>query len=301
MKFFIKLAQIVFVTQLFTLSLDCLAQNRDQIKYKCAVEAGPIQDWKTREKVYDQCLSLKGFVRDADLQSLFDQPIITKTEKLRKQQKAEKESEEYYQATKKKEGECDKKMGRKCNITMASGETVTDHEGYLYSGKAHFFHSFKRQLSEDYEWDIRRDTLCAIPLRPGIDYDKDLIWYLRRYCGKTSNQESSSKPSNQTPAPSAPPPQQITKLDILKKNSQFIFECIVVAQIFSTAADAQNADADLKKITKSLSDRYSGYGDQILTVTDELKSRAERMTQQFSNLDKDTQVGQWQRCNQWQP
>jgi hypothetical protein len=41
--------------------------------------------------------------------------------------------------------------------------------------------------------------------------------------------------------------------------------------------------------------------DQILTVTDELESEAERITVQFSTLDQDTQVGHWQRCNQWQP
>lgn len=246
----------------------------------------------------DKCLGFKGYVRDWDGKDLFEQSIVTPAEKLRRQQESEKEHQQYLQEERQKQAQCDKKFGRKCQIELGNSRVrVTDGEGYLLNKEMYFI-----MLDHYFEYDDKvRETMCAIPLRPGVEYDEGILWRLRRFCGKTNNQESSSKPTNQKPAPSVPPPQQTTKLDILKKNSQFIFECIVVTQIFAISAEEKNADADLKKITKSLSDRYSGYGDQMLTVTDELKSRAERMTLQFSALDKDTQVGRWQRCNQWQP
>lgn len=327
MKSIYKLSQAFLLTFLFGLSLNCQAQSRDQIKYKCSVDAGPIQDAKTRASVYDKCLSLNGFVRDDSSGSLFDQPILTNNEKKQLDAKKDKEMRDLIRSYELKEAsnkEFEQKYGRIRNKKIMY-HVVTDEEGYVVTdikilehfivrdrihGDARLCESFG--LNSEYTKNNQRNlNFYGAHIRPGAKYPE---WFLKAYAtcwpnlvpNSTKSQITTSpqeqkQTANQSPAQPDPPPQQITKLAILKKNSQFIFECIVVAQIFTISAEEKNADADLKKITKSLSDRYSGYGDQILTVTDELKSRAERMTQQFSNLDKDAQVGQWQRCNQWQP
>jgi hypothetical protein len=300
---------------------ESLALTREEVKYKCSIEVANINDFDRQEKLYTQCIGFYKYVieksdcyriengggRGQRYACFLDKPLYTQEELKRLNFKREKnaaEIQDRYERDRREREQALAKVGRK--EVRLGGVKVTDYDGYLINNPVELQSADVLNSIKIAKIDGQSHPLKGIPLKPGVDYSQVFkalghpsTW--ESSSGSSTNQSSPAADQNFQPKTQPPQPQQISKLDILKKNSQFILECIVVSQIFRRSAEAQNADSDLKKITSSLAGRYSEYGEQIFKMTDALKLKGDEIGEQFGNIDKDAQIRHWQRCNQWQP